>query len=64
VAVDPSLVLRAIAVSRRHKISFWDALVVATAKAADCRTVLSEDLGHGSEIAGVTIENPFLRSPA
>ena len=61
VTVDPSLVLRGISVARRHRLSFWDGLVVATAAAAGCRMLLSEDLRHGLELAGVSIENPFLQ---
>jgi len=41
------------------KISFWDALIVASATKAGAARLLSEDLNPGQTIAGVRIENPF-----
>jgi predicted nucleic acid-binding protein len=40
-------------------LSYWDAAIVAAARALGCREVLSEDMSHGQEIAGVVITNPF-----
>ena len=37
-----------------------DALIVAAAILARCRTLHSEDLHHGQRIEGVTIRNPFV----
>lgn len=41
------------------QISFWDALIVASAINAGAEIILSEDLNRGQRIAGVLIENPF-----
>lgn len=41
------------------KISFWDALIVASAVKSRAGRILSEDLNAGQRIAGVLIENPF-----
>jgi predicted nucleic acid-binding protein len=41
------------------KISFWDALICASAAKAGARRLLSEDLNPRQSIAGVRIENPF-----
>jgi predicted nucleic acid-binding protein len=41
-------------------LSWWDALIVATASAADCEILFSEDLQHGQVIDSVTVQNPFL----
>lgn len=60
VIVQPHLILGAIDVQRLHGISFWDALLVRCASAANCRTLLTEDLSHGQIIEGVTIVNPFV----
>jgi predicted nucleic acid-binding protein len=49
----------ALETSHRFRISYWDAAIVEAARALGCRTVLSEDLAHGSNYAGVTVENPF-----
>ncbi len=53
-------VMRAsLATSHRFRISYWDAAIVEAARALGCRTVLSEDLAHGCDYGGVTVENPF-----
>jgi predicted nucleic acid-binding protein len=60
VPVDGNLVDESVALSRRADLSLWDALVIRAAAVAGCGRVLSEDLAHGSKLAGVRIENPFL----
>jgi predicted nucleic acid-binding protein len=49
----------ALAIKAAHHLSYWDAAIVAAARAIGCREVLSEDMAHGSRINGVTITNPF-----
>ena len=53
-------VIAAIELHRLNRISFWDAMVVHAARAANCAVLYSEDLGHGSVLAGVLVQNPFL----
>jgi len=53
-------VLAAIDIHRLHQISFWDALILESAKRAGCRVLLSEDMRHGQTIDGVRVVNPFL----
>lgn len=53
-------ILAAIDLHRLHTLSFWDALILRSAKQAGCSAVLSEDMQHGREIDGVRIVNPFL----
>ena len=43
----------------RFAISWWDALIVAAAKAQGCDHLLSEDLSDGMEYDGVTVVDPF-----
>jgi predicted nucleic acid-binding protein len=43
----------------RYQISYWDAAILAAAKAARCRELLSEDLSHGQDYDGVVVVNPF-----
>jgi predicted nucleic acid-binding protein len=43
-------------------ISFWDALIVATAARSGATRVLSEDLNPGQIISGLTVVNPFADS--
>lgn len=41
------------------KISFWDALICASALKAGAEVILSEDMSAGQKIAGIPIRNPF-----
>jgi predicted nucleic acid-binding protein len=66
--VDPPLVLTldlhtaARELSEDHGISFYDALIVASAIEAGCNILYSEDMQHGRSIGGLAIVNPFLES--
>ena len=60
VQVDLALILVASELEERHKLSFWDALVVEAARRADATRIVTEDLQAGRHIGGVRIENPFL----
>jgi predicted nucleic acid-binding protein len=51
----------ALRLARDHGLSFYDALIVASALAARCETLWTEDMQHDREINGLTIRNPFLR---
>jgi predicted nucleic acid-binding protein len=42
-----------------HGLSYWDAAIVAAARALGCRELHSEDMTHGREIDRVTVINPF-----
>ncbi len=57
---DPGDLLSAIDVQRRYRISFWDAMVIQSAKRLGCGTVWTEDLSHGQIYVGVTVRNPFV----
>lgn len=41
-------------------LSFCDALIVKAAIVGGCEQLLTEDLQHGAQFAGVRIVNPFL----
>lgn len=50
----------AVKIARTHGFHMYDALVVASALAADCETLYTEDLQDGQVIGGrLTIRNPF-----
>ncbi|MCZ7638627.1 MAG: PIN domain-containing protein [Verrucomicrobia bacterium] len=49
----------ALAAKARYQLSYWDAAILAAARAAGCREVLSEDLNPGQDYDGLTIVNPF-----
>ena len=57
---EPSVVLLASEIGERNLLSFWDALIVASASRAGADRILSEDLNHGQVLEGILIENPFL----
>ncbi len=57
---EPSAVLLASEIGERNLLSFWDALIVASASRAGADRILSDDLNHGQVIEGIVIENPFL----
>ena len=59
VCPDAAMVLRAIATSEHHQLSFWDSMIVEAAVAGKCATLLTEDLNHGQVINGVKIVNPL-----
>ena len=48
-----------LAIAERYGFSFYDSLILAAAKQAECRTVYSEDMQDGQVVQGVTIRNPF-----
>jgi predicted nucleic acid-binding protein len=43
----------------QHKLSWWDALIIASAQQAGCTWLLSEDLQPGQQIENLTILNPL-----
>jgi predicted nucleic acid-binding protein len=47
----------------RYRLSYWDALIVAAAKASSCRYLLTEDLQPGQKLDGIEVINPFLLDP-
>jgi len=57
---EPDTVIKASEIEERHLLSFWDALVIASACRAKVDKILTEDLNHGQIIEGILIENPFI----
>jgi predicted nucleic acid-binding protein len=57
---DVADILAAIDLHRLHGLSFWDALILRTAKQSGCNMVLSEDMQHARDIEGLRVVNPFL----
>lgn len=44
----------------RWKISLWDSLILAAARASGASELITEDLNHGQNYGGVRALNPFL----
>ena len=62
VTPDVPLLERSWLLQEHFSLSWWDALIVAAARASNCRVLLTEDLQHDQVIDGVRVINPF-RSP-
>jgi predicted nucleic acid-binding protein len=60
VIMDPDLILAATQVEESHQLSFWDALIVESARVGGATRLLTEDMQTGRVIEGIRIENPFL----
>ena len=63
VSIDADLVRAAIDGAGTWGVSYWDALIVVSARSADCARLLSEDLSDGATYGGVRVENPFIERP-
>ena len=59
VSLDVSDVWAAVRLAQEHQINYWDALVLASAEKAKCRTLLTEDLTHNRKYGTVRAVNPF-----
>jgi predicted nucleic acid-binding protein len=55
-----AVMLGALEIKATQQLSYWDAAIVAAARALGCRELLSEDMSHGREIGGVRITDPFM----
>ena len=53
-------ILDAIRLQARYQISFWDAMIVASALQLGCQTIWSEDLNPGQVHETVTVTSPFV----
>jgi predicted nucleic acid-binding protein len=63
VVTDSRLVESAWEAQDEFRLSWWDALIVAAAKAARCRYLLTEDLQHGQDLDGLLVLSPFKADP-
>lgn len=61
VELDESTLVLASELRQRYSLSFWDGLIVASARRAGCTMPYSEDMNHGLRIDGtLIIANPFI----
>lgn len=59
IPLTPAITLRALYGYERYRLSFWDALIWASAREHGILTIYSEDF-HPCVIENVTIVNPFV----
>ena len=57
--VDETVLRRARENEQRHRLSWWDSLIVAAAQLQDCVLLLTEDLQDGAVFGSVTVRSPF-----
>lgn len=57
---DVDDLLGAIELQRSEQVSFWDAMILHSAKRLDCEMVWSEDLNPGQQYNSVQVNNPFV----
>lgn len=62
--LDAAVTQEAFVIEQRYRLSWWDCLIAASARAARCRLLLTEDMQHGLKIDALTIVSPFLTTPA
>ena len=60
--IDHATVETAWAMEARHRLQYWDCLVLAAAQHSGCTLVLSEDMQHEGRYGAVQVINPFLAS--
>ena len=57
---DLNMLVSAVYLHKRLKLSFWDGLIVQAAAAANCSLLLTEDLQDELHVGDLIIKNPFL----
>jgi predicted nucleic acid-binding protein len=56
---SPALYVEALRIAGKHRLAWYDAIIIASALEGHCDTLFSEDFQHGRKIEGLQIENPF-----
>jgi predicted nucleic acid-binding protein len=59
VYASQGLFLEALRLCERHRLGWYDSLIVAAAIEGQCSVLYSEDLQHGMRIGELVIKNPF-----
>ena len=60
VPTTPDLFTRAVDISRRYQISYWDAAIVAAAAQLGCGTLYTQDLNPRPDLRGRDCRRPVL----
>jgi predicted nucleic acid-binding protein len=63
VVLDAEILESGWKIQERFRLSFWDSLIVAAAKAASCQYLLTEDLQADQDLDGLVVVNPFRSGP-
>ena len=57
--INFAVVSAALQITAKHRFSYWDSAIIAAAQALGCRELYTEDMGHGRQVEGVLIVDPF-----
>jgi|SRR3989338_7608013 len=63
IPVDGAVMEGAWLMQDRYGLSWWDAVIAASAQAAECPILLSEDFQAGQDLGGVRVVSPFAGGP-
>ena len=63
IQIEPTDILEAIDLHRLHSLSFWDGLIIQSARKSGCRVLYSEDLQDGRRFGTLRLVNPFKEGP-
>ena len=58
----PASIIQALDIEVRHKISFWDALILQAAESSGVAILYSEDLATGQRYGSIRVVNPLTES--
>jgi predicted nucleic acid-binding protein len=59
VQVTPTIIRAALDLHQTRSVSFFDAMVLASAHTSGCSVLWTEDMNSGEVVNGVLISNPF-----
>jgi predicted nucleic acid-binding protein len=57
--IDANILKRGRELQQRHRLSWWDSLIIAAAERQDCALLLSDDLQDGGVYGNVEVRSPF-----
>jgi predicted nucleic acid-binding protein len=57
---SPAIYFEALRIAEKHRMSWYDSLIIAAALEGQCEKLYSEDFQHGQKIEALRIENPFV----
>jgi predicted nucleic acid-binding protein len=58
--MTPEIIDDALDLHQTRSVSFYDALILASARVAGCGVLYSEDMNAGEVVVGVKVVNPFV----
>ncbi len=59
IEIDIDLILLAIDILLKYKLSYWDSLIISAAKRSGATVIYTEDMNAGQKIESIKIINPF-----